>query len=202
MKQSSTRELFAYWTKQRGDRPAPQRSDIDPVAIRHALGDIFILAADFVEDQRFRLAGTRICALFGRELKGEAFGSLWLEASRAELNGALTDVIAEKVGIVAGATGQNDEGNSVALELLLLPLAHQGHARVRAIGVLVATETPYWIGARPVKQLVLGSIRHIHGETQQPGVRTFLAGRGDGRMRRGFMVYQGGLRQPPSEKAG
>ena len=65
--------------------PAPARAEIDPVAIRHALGDTFILAADFAGELRFRLAGTRICALFCRELKGEAFGALWGEASRESI---------------------------------------------------------------------------------------------------------------------
>jgi len=48
MKHDSTRTVFDYWTERRGDRPAPERSEIDPGAIRHALGDTFMLAADFV----------------------------------------------------------------------------------------------------------------------------------------------------------
>ena len=39
------------------------------------------------------------------------------------------------------------------LELLLLPLAHVGHARIRALGVLAPMATPYWIGAKPVAEL-------------------------------------------------
>ena len=54
----------------------PSAADIDPAAIRHALGDTFMLAADFVDQLRFRLAGTRVCALFCREIKGEAFSAL------------------------------------------------------------------------------------------------------------------------------
>ena len=65
--------------------PRRTRAEIDPAAIRHALGDIFMLAADFVDGIRFRLAGTRVCALFGRELKGERFNALWSEASRAQI---------------------------------------------------------------------------------------------------------------------
>ena len=82
MKHASTRALFDYWNTQRGHRAAPERADIDPAAIRHALGDTFMLAADFVDQLRFRLAGTRVCALFGREIKGEGFTALWSEASR------------------------------------------------------------------------------------------------------------------------
>ncbi len=77
MKHASTRALYGYWNERRGNRPAPERAEIDPAAIRHALGDTFMLAADFVDELRFRLAGTRVCALFCREIKGEAFSALW-----------------------------------------------------------------------------------------------------------------------------
>lgn len=41
---------------------------------------------DFVNEIRVRLAGTRICALFAREIKGEAFDDLWSEASREQVH--------------------------------------------------------------------------------------------------------------------
>ena len=71
MKHASTKTVFAHWNTRRGARPAPARAEIDPVALRHALGDTFILAADFAGELRSRLAGTRICALFCRELRGK-----------------------------------------------------------------------------------------------------------------------------------
>ena len=80
MKHQSTQALFNYWTRKRGRRRAPARSDIDPADIRRILADTFILTADFVNDIRVRLAGTRVCALFAREIKGEAFEDLWSEA--------------------------------------------------------------------------------------------------------------------------
>ena len=46
MKQASSRELFGYWTAKRGSRPAPERGEIEPSAIRRALGDVFILEFD------------------------------------------------------------------------------------------------------------------------------------------------------------
>jgi hypothetical protein len=81
MKHKSTKAVYAYWNEKRGQRPAPERADIDPTVIRHALGDTIMLSADFVDRLRFRLAGTRVCALFGRELKGETFAGLWSEAA-------------------------------------------------------------------------------------------------------------------------
>jgi hypothetical protein len=200
MKQGSTRDLFVYWTRQRGSRPAPARSDVDPAAIRHALGDIFILAADFVEEQRFRLAGTRVCALFDRELKGEAFVPLWTEASRADFKAMLTEVISEQIGFVAGVTGRNVGGETIDLELLLLPLARQGLSRARAIGAITALERPFWLGAKPLTALSLGTVRHLNADTGRLEVRNFTPPAAKFSMRRGFMVYQGGRADRP--KAG
>ncbi|MGB9364875.1 MAG: PAS domain-containing protein, partial [Xanthobacteraceae bacterium] len=66
MKQASSRELFGYWAARRGARAAPERGEIEPSAIRRALGDVFILEFDRRSGHPFRLAGTRVCALFGR----------------------------------------------------------------------------------------------------------------------------------------
>ncbi len=194
MRHTSSRELFAYWTTQRGERPAPERIDIDPTAIRHSLGDVFMLAVDFVDEHRFRLAGTRVCALFTRELKGEAFGSLFDEASRRSIQNLLTALTEENAGAVAGIAGRTADGYKLDLELLLLPLAHQGHARVRALGVLAPAKTPFWLGEKPLVSLELGALRHLG-----PGIDD-LGGR---RLRRGFRVYEGGrANSSPSEQAG
>lgn len=92
MKHPSTRALYAYWNEKRGSRAAPDRADIDPAAIRHALGDTFMLATDFVDQLRFRLADTRVCALFCREIKGEAFAELWSEYSRDKIEAVMSIV--------------------------------------------------------------------------------------------------------------
>jgi len=39
VKHPSVRELYRYWNAQRGLRAAPERSDIEPGAIRRALAD-------------------------------------------------------------------------------------------------------------------------------------------------------------------
>src|SRR5690606_33804378 len=114
----------------------------------------------------------------------------------------LAELDNEHTGFVAGVSGRSAKGNATDLELLLLPLAHRGHARVRAIGVLAATDLPYWIGDEPIADLTLGTVRHIGADTGQPPLRTFTSGKAGGQLRRGFMVYQGGLMDPPNEKAG
>lgn len=202
MKHASTRALFAYWNTQRGTRPAPERGDIDPVAIRHALGDMFMLAADFVDHLRFRLAGTRVCALFGREIKGELFPALWSEPGRDQIDELLTIVTNESIGAVAGLTGHTEDGAEVDLEMLLLPLAHTGHARIRALGVLVPLVPPYWLGEKPVTELALDALRHVGPNLESVEAPSFAMTADGGRVRHGFVVYSGGRQSETHEKIG
>jgi hypothetical protein len=202
MKHQSTRVVFEYWNKKRGTLPAPARADIDPAEIRHALSDTFMLAADFTDQLRFRLAGTRVCALFDREIKGEAFAELWSESSRKSIDELLAIVTHEAAGMVAGLTAQAEDGAKADLELLLLPLAHTGHARIRAIGVLAPTSSPYWLGAKPVTELTLGTLRHTGVDADISIAPRLIPAAGGSRVRHGFVVYSGGREAPSGDRTG
>lgn len=202
MKHVSTRAMFDYWTEKRGNRPAPERAEIDPGAIRYALGDTFILATDFAGQLRFRLAGTRVCALFGREIKGEKFSELWSEQSGQPVLDLLAVVDDETVGAVAGLIGRTADGTQLDLEMLLLPLAHFGHARVRAIGVLAPLVAPYWLGEKPVIELELGTLRHLGSELRTVQRPRSTPSNEDVQLRHGFVIYRGGREAPPGERTG
>ena len=192
MKHPSNRELFAYWNERRGERLAPERADIEPSAIRQVLGDTFVLEVDGTAHHPFRLAGTRLCALFGRELKGESFVKLW-ERVRPDRD-ARTDRGGDggesrRCGEVTGATA--DDGLlPVNLELLLLPLCGQARAEARVLGRMAPMAAPYWLGAKAVGPLTLGMFRHI-GPAVEHAVPPPLRAAA-GRMRHGLMVYDGG----------
>ena len=62
MKHATSRMLFAYWDAARGERASPERSEIEPGAIRHILADTFILEIGANGTAEFRLA-ERECAL-------------------------------------------------------------------------------------------------------------------------------------------
>jgi hypothetical protein len=200
MKHASTRRVYDYWNEQRGNRVAPERSEIDPGAIRHALGDTFILALDPVDGPRFRLAGTKVCALFCRELKGEAFINLWSESERRALRDHIAIVAGESAAVVIAVKAANAEGLPADLELLLLPLMHRDHSQARLLGVLAPLAAPYWLGATPVESLACGTWRHL-----TPAAATIAAPRlvpasdapallstADARVRHGLVIYDGG----------
>src|SRR5262249_18658036 len=105
-RQLSSREREDYWNARRGLRAAPERGEIEPGAIRRALADTFVLAVDRGAGHPFRIAGTRVCAAFGRELKGVAFIDLWRQESQPLMRECLHVVAQESVGLVAGARGE------------------------------------------------------------------------------------------------
>src|SRR6202000_2236762 len=85
MKHPSSREFFAYWDEKRGLARAPDRSEIEPGAVRELLGDIFVLSCDAAAGYPFRVAGTRVCALLGCDLKDKSFAALFGRESRREI---------------------------------------------------------------------------------------------------------------------
>jgi hypothetical protein len=190
MKHPSNRELFDYWNERRGPRLAPERADIEPSAIRHVLGDTFVLEASGME-QLFRIAGTRLCALFGRELKAESFIKLWQRSGQAAIRELMAVVMEEKVGIVASVTGATSDDTlaPVTLELLLLPLAYPSRGEARMLGALAPMTAPYWLGAKAIGPLTLGMFRHI-GAAADVGAPLFKAA--SGRLKHGLTIYDGG----------
>ena len=191
MKHPSNRELFDYWNERRGERLAPERADIEPAAIRHVLGDTFVTEMSGSENHQFRIAGTRLCALFGRELKAESFLKLWSRTGQTAIRELLAVVMDEKVGVVASAIGTtaDDTLAPINLELLLLPLAFRSRSEARVMGALAPMAAPYWLGAKAIGPLTLGMFRHI-GAAADMAAPLFKAA--TGRLRHGLTVYDGG----------
>ena len=161
MKHATSRLLFAYWDRLRGERSAPERSEIKPGDIRQILADTFILGARADGSAAFRLAGTRCAALFGQDLKDTPFAALWALDRGAEAASLLDPVLGESTPVVAGLIGVNADGVRLALELLILPLHHNGSTNARAIGTLSPAHLPSWIGLVPITGLELQSLRVI-----------------------------------------
>ena len=189
MKHPSSRELFRYWTELRGPRPAPQRKEIDPVAVRKVLGDSLILSFDPPTGHPVRLAGTRVCAVFCREIKDAPFLDLWDEESRPLLRSLLLNTAEEAIGVVAGAVGHTLAEPNVPLEILLLPVATEPSLRGQLIGILAPLGNHFWIGVTPVEAMTLGAFRLLRPE---PPALPPPSGRGMRQLAR-FTVYEGGI---------
>jgi hypothetical protein len=147
MKQATSRELYDYWDRVRRGRPAPRRSDIEPSDIRRILADTFILEVAGREDYTIRLAGTRICNLYGREMKAGNFLDLWSPEDRNAMSTLGTAVGEDAAGAVVTFTARTASGHSLTAELLMLPLSHSGERYDRVLGSISPLERPYWVGS-------------------------------------------------------
>lgn len=177
MKHPTSRQLHAYWDQLRGERAAPERSEIEPGEIRNLLADSFILETDPARrTSAVRLAGTRLCALFGRELRGSTFLDLWGGSHGFGDPWRLVEPVAcDTAGVVAGLTGFTARDESLDLELLLLPLRHRGKTQSRILGSLSPHCIPNWLGSRPLQRIEAVSLRVL--ETPVPkraAIRTFV----------------------------
>lgn len=171
MKHESTSTLYQYWNRLRGSRTAPDRASIEPADIRSILKDTFILEVNGPELYSFRLAGTRTCSLFTREVKSRNllgfFDDESKEAMQTLLHATCEDVCVNVVGLI----GKNDAGNSIPLEMITLPMRLNGRTDQRILGAISPLKVPFWIGMQPVRSLQLSSLRMImpHEHVRQFG---------------------------------
>jgi hypothetical protein len=160
MKQRGLIELFQYWDRLRNGRAAPKRTDIEPADIKTLLADTFILEKDSRGEAAFRLAGTRLCAVFGRELKGFALPSLWAFKDQRLIARLAHSTFHQKSVVVVAFEGRSQNGRINPFELLLLPLDGE-EGSPRTLGIAVAAEKPYWLGADPIVECRLDTIRVV-----------------------------------------
>jgi hypothetical protein len=183
MKHPSNREFFAYWDDKRGAARAPDRSEIEPGAVRELLGDIFVLSYDHEAGFPFRVAGTRVCALLGRDLKDKSFSALFAPDCRREIDDIIAVVAEELLGAVAGINATAADGSLAHLELLLLPFNTRAHTPISLTGLLA----PFGTSHSVLSDFKLTSFRYLAHPPQRfvPRALKKLA------IARGLMVYEG-----------
>ena len=182
MKHPSTRAYFAYWDEKRGGARAPERSELEPGAVRELLGDIFVLSFDAAAGYPFRVAGTRVCALLGHDPKDRSFSALFAADARREIEEIVAVVSEEMLGAVAGITATSEDGSPAHLELLLLPFNARAHTPISLTGLLA----PFESGCGKLRDFKLTTWRFLAHPPQRlvPRALRKLA------IARGFMVYE------------
>ena len=162
MKHSASHELFTYWNHLRGARAAPERSEIDPAAIRTVLADTFMLEVDPERRFHLRLSGTRLNMLFDAEQKGRSFDTLWCAPDAPIITTVLASVVDEVLPAVLSAMAAPPGHAEIEMELLFLPLRHYGKTHARVLGLISPTRHASWYGLLPIEPLRLHSMRIIN----------------------------------------
>jgi hypothetical protein len=191
MQQPTSRQLYAYWDRVRNGRLAPRRFEIEPAKIAALLPETFIAESAGQLGYRFRLAGTKICEQFGRELRGADLLSLWEQEDRESVASLLRSVFTDAAvghGLFRAYARTNRQAG---FELVLMPLIHTGETVNRILGAITAIEPPFWLGAEPLLRQEIVEL-HLHWPDGAPSVP-----RGGAEIvrlaRSRFRVYEGGL---------
>lgn len=204
MKHRTTQILYTYWNEVRAGRIAPRRLDIEPSRIAGILPDTFMLEHLDAATYQYRLAGTRVCELFGRELRGSNFLDGWGVADRLALARRLSTMREQGGVVVLEILAGNDAGHRIDLEVVLLPLVHIGtQVGGRILGAMSTAASPHWLGnnrldtKRLQREELIWPDGRPHSVLERSGRQApFLPAVMSGRLvrdqRRNFRVLQGG----------
>lgn len=202
MQHNKSVELLAYWNRLRGSRAAPERNEIAPSAIASHLADTFILQISAGGESRFRLAGTRICSIYGQELRDLPFVALWRASDRNTISRLVRTCMANKSAIQLNYEGLTGRGRKALFELLFLPLASETNEHY-LLGAIIALGKPFWLESDAILEnrvqsiAVLGSLprpKERHETATLPGLAaplpqtSAMMGREIGHLR----LFQGG----------
>ena len=152
MRSISSKNLYEYWDRLRRGRRAPERGEIEPSDIRELLGDTFILEINNrLKSISYRLAGTRLCGVYGKELKGYGYLGIWNEEHNLTIIRCVNKTYLDYTPVVISHVGKTYSGREVSLESLLLPLlpTTDGSARILGISSVVG-ERPFWLGSEAI----------------------------------------------------
>ena len=121
------RVLFDYWQDIAGDRAMPVRADFDPLKFPHLLPDLGLIdLREGFDRGHFRLAGTRLRDVYGREITGlrlsEVFAGSRAEPWRTVHSHIATEAVCAQGLLQAPAV----ERDHVVIQWLRLPLSDDG----------------------------------------------------------------------------
>jgi hypothetical protein len=172
------------------------RHEIEPAELGAILSNTFILEASSDRDYAYRLAGTKVCGYFGRELKGEDWLAGWSPESREALSTVLRAIVNDGTGAIVRFVGYNEADQSCPFETLMLPLTNRGAGFTRILGATIPLDQPYWLGAVPITDIVPEDVQivwpnnslHFRPPPRKPGlIEAFPL------IRRGHLaLYEGG----------
>ncbi|MDJ0513856.1 MAG: PAS domain-containing protein [Methyloceanibacter sp.] len=121
------RLLFDYWQDIAQGRTMPARADFDPLKVPHLLPHLAVVdLRDGFDRGRFRLAGTRLRDIYGREITGLHLTEVYAGCHAAPWQTVHSRVATDAVCAQGIARGPAEGREHVVLHWLRLPLSDDG----------------------------------------------------------------------------
>jgi hypothetical protein len=162
-----SRHLFSYWETLRAERACPHREQFEFAPIKHELPDMVVIDRDFLRNSfRYRLAGSRVCALFNTNLTGGNVMEGWDRFETDVISRHFNTGLNQKQPAVIRMRLTTDQGQVVATELIALPVIMRGANRVQLIGGFFPFRAAQSLCHRGIIKRELVSARMIWTEHQ------------------------------------
>jgi hypothetical protein len=128
-------ELFAYWASLKGGDPLPARRRLHPAGMKRLLPTVSlteVLQGDGL-DYRFRLAGTGLYHVYGREITGRSLAEVYNSAAADYWRHELGQVVRERRPSVGVHSLSWRGASHLSMVWIRLPLSTRGDGEVDLI---------------------------------------------------------------------
>lgn len=138
--------LYRYWLSIKKNRQMPTKTDLDLRQIPSYLPSVFLIEWDPVDMVfRWRLTGTSLYTLWGRELSTSPVLDLWGPGQRHEVASTLQRARTAFQPFCMRLRGLNDVTHDLRLEMLTVPLLDTSSTNILIFGGLVSCTLPFWL---------------------------------------------------------
>ncbi|MCV3737510.1 PAS domain-containing protein [Rhizobium sp. TRM96647] len=169
--QATTTAIFQHWSAVKGNRDIPNRRDIAPAALQHFLPDLFILEQLAGGGVSFRLAGTRLCTLFGRELRTTSFERLFPADLRPRILRICHNIMNQRTPAILHAAAYGRSVQATPVEIALLPMTSHGSRADRVFGAFCPLTAVQPLDM-PLRHLLLKTVEAIPLALEEAGEST------------------------------
>jgi hypothetical protein len=139
---SILQSVYDYWTKKRGVRFAPARSDIEPEEIRALLAHVMLIDVIGRSPRfryRYRLVGTAFAVEYGQEITGKFVDEIDLSDRKEFIFADYDGVVRTRAPSFSRWEFTKSDGRHMLCRRVLLPLSSDGDAVNMLFGALTAS---------------------------------------------------------------
>jgi hypothetical protein len=166
----SSRLLFRHWEKLRAERPCPSREEFDLHPIKLLMPDLVVIERDHLRASfRYRLSGSRVCALFCANVTTTNVLEGWDTFESDVVSRHLLTVINQKQPAVIRMRLTTDRNQMVAAEMLALPVQMRSSSQIQIMGGMFPFRPAQTLGHTGIVYRELVSARVIwteHSESE------------------------------------
>ncbi|BCW88331.1 hypothetical protein sos41_14700 [Alphaproteobacteria bacterium SO-S41] len=141
MRQTAAKAILSYWQAIAPEAGgAPAHATVEPRALKAQLPDLFLVERLDRAVFAFRLAGTRLCARYGRELRDHDFVRLWPAAQQGEILAQLNRCLQTAQPVMLRGVAATLDGKPVGFEIVLMPLTDAEGRATRVLGAMLTDD--------------------------------------------------------------